>query len=906
MRTPSQSLAATVRRIPRRYVTTLVVLAVLAFPALAFSADTVVATIPVGDSPEAVAVDPVTHNVYVANFYGDSVTVIDGVADVSEATVPMPTGGSLAAPIAIVADPLTGKAYVGNWWSNYVSVIGPGMDVVATITPPASHAAGVRALALDPSGTTPKVYAAIMGKATVSVIDASTDTIVKNIPVGDTPRALAAFASGARHRVYAANRYSNDVSIIDGVTDSVVATVSTGAGPKAIAVDSARGFAYVTSPASDTVTVIGDDDAKAATIGVGDNPVGIASDPVRRRVFVADYLQAAVTVIDADTLSVVGTVTTGAQPYAVAVDQSAGKVFVTCYGGSSVSVIDPLTLSSVTVPVGSYPYALGIDEGLAVHKTFVGNWDSNDVSVIDPAVGAGGLVTVTVDPLAGGATNETAPVFTGTAVSVRAPQPSAVVAVFFRVDGDPAWHRAVITDGAGTPSVRWSASLGTLATAPHTLCVAAMDQALAVASSSDQGSGGASAALGTPAAYGFSVVDRGPAVPPVTSAEVSPASPDGDGGWYRTQPVVTLTADQPVPTHYVWDGGSVMATYTAALDAPVGAHSLTYLSGSDAVGYESPHSLALAYDPVPPMGPSLADITHTPGVWSSSAEVVVGLGAATDAESGVGGYAAAWSSSPDAVPGAFGLDPLASSVATSLADGAWYVAVQARDVAGNTGEVVRAGPYVIDTTPPVTRSDAVARYTDTARIALSAEDAGSGLGWTAYRLDGGAWAEGSLVVAGPGSHTLEFRSTDAVGNEEAVVTVRFDVVARYEETDRRIVRYGKWSSFSDPRLSGGSAITTARKGAFVRVTFSGTSLAWIAPKGKGYGLARVMLDDRPPVTVDLSSGTSLYRVAAWQCSGLAPGEHTVLVEYTGAGGAFGKGTAVAIDAFDIVGTPLTP
>ena len=114
------------------------------------AADAPVATVPVGTGPAVVAVDPLTHNVFIGNYYGDSVSVIDGVTRSSVATIAMPTGGSIAVPIAAVVDVLSGKAYVGNFWSNYVSVIdGTSFTAVATISPPASHASGVRAVAVE-------------------------------------------------------------------------------------------------------------------------------------------------------------------------------------------------------------------------------------------------------------------------------------------------------------------------------------------------------------------------------------------------------------------------------------------------------------------------------------------------------------------------------------------------------------------------------------------------------------------------------------------------------------------------------------------------------------------------------------------------------------------------------------
>ena len=469
-----------------------------------------VATVPVGNSPAVVGVDPLSHNVYVGNYYGDSVTVIDGVARSSVATIPMPTAGSIAVPIAAAVDVLSGKAYIGNFWSNYISAIdGSSLSIVATIAAPASHASGVRALGIDPTGPATKVYAAIYGKNTVSVIDGATDTIVKNIPVGNSPRAIAVFASGPHRRVYVANRYSDNVSIIDASTDSVVATASTGAGPKVIAVDPNRGFAYVTSPASDTVTVIDDSDQVTATISVGDNPTGVAVDPAGRRVFVANYASNSVSVIDADTLSVVATVATGVQPTAIAVDRSTRRVYVSCYGSSEVTVIDS-SLLAASIPTGYRPYALGVDEGLASHQIYSANWGANSVTIIDPPGGDAGPVAVTIDPMSGDTTGSLSPAFSGTASSSRSPLSSNVVAVFYRIDTDPVWHRAQIVSGAGTPAVSWRAiPSAPLSEETHTIEVAAMDQALAVSSSSDQGAGGDSASLGGGTAYEFSV-----AVPP--------------------------------------------------------------------------------------------------------------------------------------------------------------------------------------------------------------------------------------------------------------------------------------------------------------------------------------------------------------------------------------------------------
>ena len=340
-----------------------------------------------------------------------------------------------------------------------------------------------------------------------------------------------------------ANRYSDNVSIIDANTDSVVATAQTGAEPKVIAVDPNRGFAYVTSPASDTVTVIDDSDQVTATIAVGDNPTGVAIDPAGRRVFVANYASNSVSVIDADTLSVVATVATGVQPISLAVDRSSRKVYVSCYGSSSVTMIDS-SLFAASIPTGYRPYALGVDEGLAAHQVYSANWGANSVTIIDPPGSDAGPVSVTIDPMSGDTTASSSPVFSGTASSARSPLSSNIVAVFYRIDADQTWHRAQIVSGAGSPAVTWRAApSGSLSEATHTIEVAAMDQALAVSSSSDQGAGGDSAALGGGTAYEFAVE----AVPAGTLVDAGFESrPDGA----RSRPRLWTLFGAPASAEY--------------------------------------------------------------------------------------------------------------------------------------------------------------------------------------------------------------------------------------------------------------------------------------------------------------------------------------------------------------------
>src|SRR6266446_265996 len=93
-------------------------LAAFAFVISSASAVFPVSSIPVGGQPMAVAVNPLTNKIYVANNGDGSMTVIDGATHAA-ATVPL---GSGAKPIALAVNPVTNRVYVADG-SNFITVI---------------------------------------------------------------------------------------------------------------------------------------------------------------------------------------------------------------------------------------------------------------------------------------------------------------------------------------------------------------------------------------------------------------------------------------------------------------------------------------------------------------------------------------------------------------------------------------------------------------------------------------------------------------------------------------------------------------------------------------------------------------------------------------------------------------
>ena len=153
---------------------------------------TVVATIPVGVLPAAVAVDPTTHDVYVTNAENDSVSVIDEPGDAGNGTVvaTIPVGGW---PDGVAVDPGTDNVYVANQTSNTVSVITVTVEhapvFIAASPPLAARANEPYAYSFNASGFPAPRYSLGGGAPSWLTIDALTGAVS-----GTVPRRVISFA----------------------------------------------------------------------------------------------------------------------------------------------------------------------------------------------------------------------------------------------------------------------------------------------------------------------------------------------------------------------------------------------------------------------------------------------------------------------------------------------------------------------------------------------------------------------------------------------------------------------------------------------------------------------------------------------------------------------------------------
>ena len=231
-------------------------------------ADTVVATVTVGNYPQGAAVNPVTNKIYVSNYCGNTfgcnatpaqgtVTVVDGATNQATATV---TVG--VAPQVIFADAATNKVWVLNLCGSTLScdITGDNSHIIGSVTQidgatlatsTANTGQGAGALAYNPVGN--KAYVSNSTDNTETFIDGVT-LATQTVNVGLTPYDVE--VNPVTNKIYVCNNGDNTVTTIDGTTLATT-TIGVGVGPVESWVNPATDRVYVSNTGDATVSVLG-------------------------------------------------------------------------------------------------------------------------------------------------------------------------------------------------------------------------------------------------------------------------------------------------------------------------------------------------------------------------------------------------------------------------------------------------------------------------------------------------------------------------------------------------------------------------------------------------------------------------------------------------------------------------
>jgi uncharacterized protein len=291
----------------------------------------------VGRDPEAIAVNPITNRIYVANSGSGTVSVIDGATDAVTATVPV---GDL--PYVVAVNVLTDKIYVSKTFSNTTTVIDGKTNQTSILK------AGVQADAIAVGYGSNRIFMTSYEGSKVTIVDGKNESVA-TVDVDTHLWGITAVDAIATKRIYLTGSGSSKLWMIDEKTNALT-SVATGEIPCAVAVDPVAKRVYVANYGSDSVTVIdAASDAASqkviATVQVGEHPQAVAVDSGTHRAYVANTGNSTVSVIDGTLNRVIATVKTGKAPYAIAVDREMHRAYVATMAGG-VTVIDGRTLAA--------------------------------------------------------------------------------------------------------------------------------------------------------------------------------------------------------------------------------------------------------------------------------------------------------------------------------------------------------------------------------------------------------------------------------------------------------------------------------------------------------------------------------------------------------------------------------
>lgn len=172
---------------------------------------------------------------------------------------------------------------------------------------------------------------------------------------------------------------------------------------------------------------------------------------------------------------------------------------------------------------------------------------------------------------------------------------------------------------------------------------------------------------------------------------------------------------------------------------------------------------------------------------------------------------------------------------------------------------------------------------------------GTSDGWTDVPTSG-VTTKATTSLRFGAAHTYRLRATDGAGNVGGPADSAAFTPTLYGETSA-LATYGSgWSASSATSATGGRLRTSYQAGASMSITFTGRTIALVAPTGRSRGVFRVIVDGSYAKTVDLGASSSKAQVVVFSRSWTTSAAHTVRVEVIGTPGR----ARVDIDGFVIV------
>ncbi len=181
------------------------------------------------------------------------------------------------------------------------------------------------------------------------------------------------------------------------------------------------------------------------------------------------------------------------------------------------------------------------------------------------------------------------------------------------------------------------------------------------------------------------------------------------------------------------------------------------------------------------------------------------------------------------------------------------------------------------------------------------EQRGTG-SWTT--LYSGSALAGTRTVS-PSSTTVRFRvrATDSAGGVGEWATTAPLTVSLTQQSSSAVLytpNFSAWSTVSVSGALGGSVRRSRTAGATASLTFTGTTVDWVATQGRDRGFAEVFIDGVSRGTIDLYASSTNSRRVVFSASGLAPGEHTIQIKVLGTKRSAATSAYVDVDGFVVL------
>ena len=141
--------------------------------------------------------------------------------------------------------------------------------------------------------------------------------------------------------VYIASCFTNNVTVFNPQTNTVLKNISVGNCPASMYLDTQNSILYVTNHGDSNISLINiSDNELVGNISVGGGPSSIIYDPYNKEIYVSNTLSENISVIDPNTQKVIRSITTNSSIGQLIMNSNGSCIFADSYSNNSISILN--------------------------------------------------------------------------------------------------------------------------------------------------------------------------------------------------------------------------------------------------------------------------------------------------------------------------------------------------------------------------------------------------------------------------------------------------------------------------------------------------------------------------------------------------------------------------------------